>query len=138
MITREELRLIPKMHRDIQRDREQLLYLREKATSIPSILPDPNKVQTSPTNNANKYSDAAVDLDREICVREGELKALISKAAEFIEALPTTSRTEILAKKIMRYRYEDCLMWSEIADLMGYDIIYTQRLAKTAEILLPE
>ena len=138
MITRTELRSIPELNRQIRRDKEQLMYLQEKATALPPTMSEHERVQTSHTNNSNRSVDAAVDLSREINARERELDVLTTKATEFIESLPDTSRTEILQKKIMRYRFCDCLMWREISDLLGYDAIYIQRLAKSAETILPE
>ena len=128
MITRDELRRIPELHRQIRRDEEQLLFLREKATSIPSIMPDPNKVQTSPVNNANIYSDAAIDLAREIEEERAEREELQEKARILIVSLPCTNQTERLTLKVMRLRYLKCCSWDEVAELTGYFRRYVQRL----------
>lgn len=128
MITKEELREIPQLHKDIKRKQEQLLYLREKATSIPSIMPDPNKVQTSPSNNVNKYSDAAVDLAKEIWEDEARLHTLQSGASLFIMKLPTGTETEKLTRRVMTMRYLRCYTWEEIADLTGYVVRWVQQI----------
>lgn len=130
MITRDELRQIPQLHKDIIRKKEQLIYLEEKATSIPSVMPDPNKVQTSPNNNVNKYSDAAVDLAKEICEDEARLHKLQSKASLFIIKLPTGTETEKLTRKVMTMRYLRCYTWEEIADLTGYVVRWVQQIER--------
>ena len=119
-MTKEELRTIPKLHTQIKRKEEQLLYLSEKATAIPSIMPDPNKVQTSPSNNANKYSDAAIDLAGEIEADKARLDELKGLAKVLIANMPRTCGRERLAVKVMKYRYIKCYTWDEIADRMGY------------------
>ena len=105
MITRSELRRIPQLHKDIRRKKAQLAYLREKATAIPSTLPDHERVQTSPSGSGNRYVEEAVDLGKEIEADEEGLKQLKSKAAAFIRTLPARTETEKLTVKIMRKRY---------------------------------
>lgn len=114
MITREEIRRIPELHKSIKRDKEQLLFLREKSTSIPS-LNDTERVQTSPSNNVNKYSDEATDLDKEIQRKEAELLELQIKAGLFIKTVE-----DPLARKILKLRYMKCYTWEEVSELTGY------------------
>ena len=128
MITREEIRKIPELHKLIQRKTEQLRYLSEKATSVPSGLAEGERVQTSPDNSAGKYIDAAADLNREILQDQMELLELQRKAALFIETLPMDTETNKLAVKILRYRYIKCYSWEEVSDLIGYQQRYIQRL----------
>ena len=66
MISRRELRRIPQLDKLIERKKEHLLFLEEKATSIPSTLPDHERVQTSPSGSGNRYIEAAIDLSKEI------------------------------------------------------------------------
>ena len=121
MITREEIRSIPELHKSIKSDREQLMYLQEKATSLPSMS-DSEKVQTSPDGNVNKYSEEAVDLDREIQIKELELLELQKRAKVFIDTVK-----DPLAKRVLKMRYLKCYKWEEIAELTGYDIRWIQR-----------
>ena len=114
MITREEIRRIPELHKSIKRDKEQLLFLREKSTSIPS-LNDTERVQTSPSNNVNKYSDEAADLYKEIQRKEAELLELQIKTRSFIKTVE-----DPLARKILKLRYLKCYTWEEVAELTGY------------------
>ena len=114
MITREEIRRIPELHKSIKRDKEQLLFLREKSTSIPS-LNDTERVQTSPSNNVNKYIDEAIDLDKEIQRKEAELLELQIKAGLFIKTVE-----DPLARKILKFRYLKCYTWEEVSELTGY------------------
>ena len=124
MISQEELRTIPRLHKQIERDKEQLRYLREKATAIKSALDiDGERVQTSPENNANKYIEAAVDLDSEIQDKSTELIELQRRAKDFIDTVQ-----DGFAAKILKHRYLKCREWDEIADLLGYDARYLQRI----------
>ncbi len=115
MITRDEIRAIPELHKSIQRDMGHLDYLREKATSVPSGISDGERVQTSPKNDGNKYVEAAVDLCRDIQRKEAELEDLQARAKEFISTIG-----ESLPRKVMTLRYLDCCEWDQVADLAGY------------------
>ena len=115
MITREELRSIPKLHKSIQRDLCHLDYLREKATCIPSTTTDHEKVQTSPSNQGNKYIEAAVDLSKELEQKQKQLDELKLKATLFIETIPERQH-----RRVLEYRYIKCYEWQEISDLLGY------------------
>ena len=125
MITREELRRIPILDRQIKRDKEQLRYLEEKATSIPSGLTEGERIQNSVTNNAGRLIDEATDFRREIEEKRRELRQLKNKAGKFIETIP-----EARDKRIIRLRYIACMSWMEVADIAGYDIAYVQKLAR--------
>lgn len=137
MISQEELRLIPQLHQLIERKKEHLLFLKEKATSIPPTLTDHERVQTSPPGSGNRYIEAAIDLGKEIAEIEDELAELKARADEFIGSLPTDTNKQRIAVRTLRYRYTDCLCWKDIADLVGYDAAYIQRIAKEATMLLP-
>lgn len=127
MISREELRSIPVIHKQIQREQEQLLFLREKATSLPSTLPDHERVQTSPSSNVNRYTEEAVDLNREIQTRLEELTELQIRASVFIDTVE-----DPLTKKILKYRYLKCYTWNEVSELLGYDARWIQQLEYSA------
>ena len=127
-MTREEIRKIPELHKSITRKIEQLRYLEEKATAVPSGLSEGERVQTSPNNDAGKYVEAAADLNREILQDQMELLELQRKAALFIETLPMDTEIQKLTVKILRYRYIKCYSWDEVSDLTGYQRRYIQRL----------
>lgn len=128
MITRAEIRRIPELHKSILRDKEQLIFLREKATAIPSTLPDHERVQTSPSGGGNRYVEAAIDLNKDILRKELLLAELQAKAREYIESLPNETETERLIHKILRYRYLKCYTWEETAELLGYYERHIRRL----------
>ena len=115
MITRDEIRSIPELHKSILRDKDQLEYLREKATSVPSGISDGERVQTSPSNDGNKYVEAAVDLNRDIQRKEAELEDLKVRAKAFIDTIE-----DPLSKRMMSFRYIDCHEWGMVAKLAGY------------------
>ena len=125
MISREEIRSIPIVDRSIKRKQEQLTYLREKATSVPSGLTEGERVQSSVTNTAGYYIDAASDLARIIRAEQLELSDLQHRAEAFISTLESP-----LAIRILRYRYIDCLKWEMIADLLGYSEDYLRQIER--------
>lgn len=127
MITIDDFRSIPPLARRIRREQEHLLYLREKATSIPSVMPNPNKVQTTRENRAGMYIDAAIDLANDIKVLENELRMLQGRVEPYINSLD--NRT---ARKVMMYRYIDLYDWDVIADVMGYTMRWVQKLEQKA------
>ena len=128
MITRDELRQIPYLYRQIERDKEQLRYLREKATSIPPTLPDHERVQTSPSGGGNRYVEEAVDLNRDIQKKELHLIELQTEAEKLFHSLPKKTETEKLTLKVLRYRYLKCCTWEEISELLGYAERHIRRL----------
>lgn len=132
MISRQELRSIPGTHRLIQRSRNQLAYLREKATAVPSGLSSGDRVQSSPGNTAGKCVDAATDLARYIAELEATLKELQVGAKEFINTFDPEINREFITRSILVQRYIYCKAWPEIADMMGYDLRYIHRLHKAA------
>lgn len=137
MITRRDLRRIPQLNKLIERKKEHLLFLEEKATSIPSTMPDHERVQTSPSGSGNRYIEAAIDLSKEIAEIEKELDTLKDGANEFISSLPRDTNKQHIAVRTLRYRYIDCLCWNEIADLVGYDACYLQHIASETASTLP-
>lgn len=131
-ITRDEIRSIPVIHKSIQRDKEQLRFLREKATSVPSGISDRERVQTSPSNDGNRYIEEAADLDRDIRAKENRLKTLQTQAKAFIRSLPVESEKDRLTIKVLKHRYLNCYSWDDTADLIGYDIRWLRRLEQQA------
>lgn len=127
MITKKELRRIITLHRQIARGREQLEYLNEKATSIPSGISDGERIQRTRDNDAGKYIEAATDLARELSTAEADLEALQVNAATFIRTIEHP-----LAKKVMTMRYMNCYRWEEISELLGYVDRYLRQLERDA------
>ena len=123
MITRDEIRRIPELHKSIERDKKTLLFLREKATCIPSTITDQERVQTSHSNHGNKYVEEAVDLSKEIREKEGELMRLQRQAKSFISTVE-----DPLARKILKLRYLKCYTWDEVAEISGYDVRWCKRI----------
>lgn len=126
-MTAKALRQIPQLHKQIERDKEQLRFLREKATSVPSLA-DRERVQTSPSGGGNRYVEAAIDLNKDIQRKELLLLELKTEAMAFISMLPEETETDRLALKVMNYRYLKCYAWDEIAELLGYDERWLRRL----------
>ena len=124
MISREELRQIPGLHRQIIRDLEQLRFLREKATAVPSTLTDQERVQTSNVSSGNKYVEEAVDLSHVIILKQDRLSDMQERASLFIDTVE-----DELTRKVLRYRYIKCYTWDDTAELLGYAARYLRRLA---------
>ena len=122
-MTQEELRYIPVLYRKIQRNKEQLRYLREKATSVSLPPPEAEKVKTSSANRSNKYADEAVDLEREIAAMELRLVHLQEKVSALIKELDNP-----LEQKVLRLRYLKCLTWLQVAELSGYADRHVRRI----------
>lgn len=126
MITRDEIRYIPELHKSIKRDKEQLLFLREKATCIPSSTTDHERVQSSPSNHGNKYVEAAVDLSRDIQKKEALLTELQQNAKTFIETIE-----EPRARRVLELRYLKCYTWEDVSELAGYTMRWAQHIEWT-------
>lgn len=132
MITRSELRSIPKLHRQILKDKEHLKYLKEKSTSLPPGFTVGDKVQSSHENNSNKYVDAATDLNKEIKAKEKRLEELQSEAQSFIDTVE-----DPVKKRMLKYRYIDCCTWTDVSALMGYTERHLYRLEYEALSTMP-
>ena len=131
MITRDEIRSIPELHKSIQSDKERLRILREKAVSLPSFS-DQEKVQTSPSGGGNKYIEAAVDLNKIIGEKETQLILLQDRARAWIYSLPIDSEKQRLTFRVLKYRYLKCYTWEEIADVMVYTVRHLQYIEENA------
>lgn len=125
MITRDELLAIPYTARRIERERAHLEYLREKATCIPSPSGHyGDKVQTSPSHRGNIYIEAAIDLESDIALLEAELSSMKTQAELWVATVRDKT-----TRKILTYRYIDCMTWDDVADLVGYTVRHVHRLA---------
>ena len=102
------------------------MYLREKATCIPS-LNTYERVQTSPSNNGNVYIERAVDLNKRIQKDEKRLTELQTMAAEFIETVD-----DDLTRDVLKMRYINCYTWDMIGDLLGYVTRWMQKIEAKA------
>ena len=132
MITFEELRSIPHIYKQIQKKREQLIFLLEKAIAVQSPQGrDYERVQTSQDNNVNKYSEEAKDLKDEIDDDTLRLRELQREAAAFIGTVRDKD-----AKKVLRLRYLKCFTWDEIAELTIYNARSLQRIEYEATFIL--
>lgn len=126
-MTKDELRYIPELYGQIQRDKEQLRYLREKATSVSSVMSGFEKVQTSPGNTSMVFTEAAIDLEREIGEKEVRLFELQTETDCFIRTL-----TDPLQAKVIKLRYLKCMSWDQIAVLLGYTMRHIHRIESDA------
>lgn len=131
LITRDEIRSIPEIHKSIQSDKERLRVLREKAVSLPT-LSEQEKVQTSPSGSGNKYVEAAVDLNKQIEAKEIALILLQDRARAWIYSLPIDTEKQKLTFRVLKYRYLRCYTWEEIAELMVYTVRYLQYIEENA------
>lgn len=114
-MTREDIRRIPELNNRILRDEAHLRYLKEKATAIPEMPYDREKVKTNKKMDRMRYADEAVDLEIEIEYRREALKEMQKDATLWIDTLDS-----YFDKRIFRLRLIKCLTWEEIADLIGY------------------
>ena len=120
------------LDRKIEHRREELARLKEKATSVGSVMSDGGRVQTSPSaDGKTRIVDRYIDLEREI---DGMLLELCEKRDEIIgtiHELEDRRFVEVLYLKYVRYmRLEEiaCRMkkangqpysYMHIADLHG-------------------
>ena len=132
MITRDEIRSIPVLYKQIQRDKEHLRYLQEKATSVPCATQITERVQESKSNRAGIYVDAAADLEKEIEAEETRLLELQGRAKQFIGTLSRETETEKLTVRILKLRYLKCYTWESIEELVGYVQRWPQQLEAEA------
>lgn len=123
MVTKELLRQISASQKRINHMKANLFYLEEKAVCVPTTLRDTDKVQESVLNNAGKFVVAFTDLRAEIAKKEAVLTEMKAEVADYIDKLP-----DDLSRKVMRYRYIDCLSWDEITALLGYTWRYLMQI----------
>lgn len=121
-MTREELREIPELAKQIARHEDRLYYLEQKAICVPAIEPK-EKVQTSVVDHGNREADMAIDLTREI---EEERRYLTEKQDE-AERFFRGFDFDYDERTLLKCRYIWCMTWSQIADSMHADERNTRR-----------
>lgn len=123
-MTKEEIRMIPKMHAQMVKDVERLEELEAKATAIKSSCAGigSDHVQRSISNMTSIYLDEIADLRKELTKRDEELKLWKSYAEEWIDSLPDKKITDRTMKKILTLRYVKCHSFLVIADVTGYSL----------------
>lgn len=114
-LTIKDLHRIIYLHRQIERDCEQLYALRDMAEGTSSKPTDNLRVQTSLPTGGNKFADAAADLGEIIEEEVQELTQLKAKVRKFVDNLDVSVDT-----RIIEMRYISCYDWQEIAELLGY------------------
>ena len=130
-MTIQEFRDIPALARRIERDREQLIYLQEKATSVPSTAYGRERVQNTVQNRAGQYSDAAVDLEREIEAKEAELAEMKAAVEPLIDAVE-----DDIERRILKARYLRTYDWEVVADMTGYTLRRCTQIERKALLKL--
>lgn len=128
MIYKNDIKRIPILQRQIEKDCERLAVLREMATAVPAIRTDRDKITTSRENKAMAVADKAVDLDRSIAERREELGRLKAAAREVIQA----TELEDAEREAATLRYVKGLLWREVADIMHYHVVHVERLCASA------
>jgi len=119
-LTREELRAIPQMHKQMVKDVERLHELEAKAVEVRSSCSgNADRVQTSVTSRAGIYVEAAADLRKELEARDADLKLWKSYAEDWISELPDEKITDKQIKRVLTYRYVKAYSWELIAELVG-------------------
>ena len=116
-LTRNNLRRIISLQRQLQRDREQLHMLLDLAEGTASVPTDTIRVQNSMPPSGNKFAVAAADLTDIIKAEDNELQELQHKVLVFIKTLPGPPQIDA---RVMHLRYVDCFEWHIIINLLGY------------------
>lgn len=132
-LTQDNLHRIIWLHRQLQRDKEQLYMLREMAEGTASIPTDTVHVQNSLPPSGNKFAVAAADLTEMMEAEEYELKELQDKVKSFVETIedPVDSR-------VIQLRYIECYEWQMISNLVGYTRRHVFRIHNKMVAELPK
>lgn len=125
-MTKNDIKRITALNSALKREREQLDYLKAKATTVPAIEYK-ERVQTSVKNDSNHYVDEAIDLEAEIADLQAELEELQEELKSKLKILNGR-----LARRIMELRYLKCLKWDEIADVLGYTVRRLQQIEESS------
>lgn len=125
MITRQDLNRILQINNRLKRDRGQVAYLRGKATSLQSFN-EGDRVAVSRVSDITRYMDAIVDLEKAINEDEQELKEIQGRAKTVFEGY-----SDRLTKRVMCFRYLQCLTIEEVAELAGYSERQVYRVIET-------
>lgn len=134
-LTRNNLRRIISLQRQLQRDREQLHMLLDLAEGTASVPTDTIRVQNSMPPSGNKFAVAAADLTDIIAVEDNELKELQEKVLVYIKTLPGPPQIDA---RVMHLRYVDCFEWHIIINLLGYTERQVFRIHRRILEELPE
>ena len=134
-LTRNNLRRIISLQRQLQRDREQLHMLLDLAEGTASVPTDTIRVQNSMPPSGNKFAVAAADLTDIIEAEDNELQELQHKVLVFIKTLPGPPRIDA---RVMHLRYVDCFEWHIIINLLGYTERQVFRIHRRILEELPE
>lgn len=134
-LTRNNLRRIISLQRQLQRDREQLHMLLDLAEGTASVPTDTIRVQNSMPPSGNKFAVAAADLTDIIKAEDNELQELQYKVLVFIKTLPGPPQIDA---RVMHLRYVDCFEWHIIINLLGYTERQVFRIHRRILEELPE
>lgn len=134
-LTRNNLRRIISLQRQLQRDREQLHMLLDLAEGTASVPTDIVRVQNSMPPSGNKFAVAAADLTDIIKAEDNELQELQHKVLVFIKTLPGPPQIDA---RVMHLRYVDCFEWHIIINLLGYTERQVFRIHRRILEELPE
>lgn len=134
-LTRNNLRRIISLQRQLQRDREQLHMLLDLAEGTASVPTDTIRVQNSMPPSGNKFAVAAADLTDIIKAEDNELQELQHKVLVFIKTLPGPPQIDA---RVMHLRYVDCFEWHIIINLLGYTERQVFRIHRRILEELPE
>lgn len=134
-LTRNNLRRIISLQRQLQRDREQLHMLLDLAEGTASVPTDTIRVQNSMPPSGNKFAVAAADLTDIIKAEDNELQELQHKVLVFIKTLPGPPQVDA---RVMHLRYVDCFEWHIIINLLGYTERQVFRIHRRILEELPE
>ena len=134
-LTRNNLRRIISLQRQLQRDREQLHMLLDLAEGTASVPTDTIRVQNSMPPSGNKFAVAAADLTDIIEAEDSELQELQHKVLVFIKTLPGPPQIDA---RVMHLRYVDCFEWHIIINLLGYTERQVFRIHRRILEELPE
>ena len=134
-LTRNNLRRIISLQRQLQRDREQLHMLLDLAEGTASVPTDTIRVQNSMPPSGNKFAVAAADLTDIIEAEDSELQELQDKVVVYIKTLPGPPQIDA---RVMHLRYVDCFEWHIIINLLGYTERQVFRIHRRILEELPE
>ena len=115
-LTKKDLQRIQALHRQLMRDKDQLIILNELASGLGSKPLDEVYVQSSPPiSSGNRFAEAAADLGEVIQEEEAALNYLQKLVEQFVRTLKDSSEV-----RIMQLRYLECYNWVLISNLTGY------------------
>lgn len=133
-LTKRDLHKLQSLHRQIQRDQDQLYILRELAAGDGSKPFDNVRVQSSPPiSSGNRFAEAAADLEAAIVEEVTEMERLQTLVEEFLETLEDAAEI-----RIIQLRYISGYNWVLISNLTGYTERHVFRIHNKIIEALPE